>query len=226
MSSRERGRDGKIDDAEVVDEELAQILSRARSLPRSVEPERDLWPLVERRIAQRRLSSPDRAVAGESPTNPLSRFAMGLRDLAGAPAWAVATSAALLLVGSTVFATLWWTGQIGAPPPSASLASAPGHDEDARRIADTLRGRDGMMGVHESLLGILAQRREELPPQTVAALEENLRIIDHAIAEIYHAMENRADSHTLNLLLAETYRREAELLKQLEWWSPAPEEKS
>ena len=107
---------------------------------------------------------------------------------------------ALLLVVSTVFATLWWTDPItlqSAPQGIATkttLSLTPASDAEARRIADALRGRDGMSQVHESLLRILAERREELPAQTVAALEENLLIIDHAIAEIHRAMENSADS--------------------------------
>ena len=72
----------------------------------------------------------------------------------------------------------------------------------------------------------LERKQTETRQLIRAAIEQNLLIIDHAIAEIHRAMKNRAESHTLNLLLAETYRREAELLRQLEWWSPAPEEKN
>jgi hypothetical protein len=168
-------------------------------------------------------------LAGEGAEGGLSRFGLGIAQLADFPAWAAVATAAVLLVVSTVFATLWWTGQVAsqsAPQQIAVATPLAPSDAEARQIADALRGRDGMSEVHESLLRILDQRREELPAQTVAALEENLLIIDHAIAEIHRAMENRADSHTLNLLLAETYRREAELLKQLEWWSPVQEERS
>ena len=57
-----------------------------------------------------------------------------------------------------------------------------------------------------------------IPP----AIEENLRLIDRALAEIHLAMERHPESHTLGLLLAETYRREADLLEQIRWWSRPP----
>jgi hypothetical protein len=225
----------EANDLEQHDEELQRILSRARSLPRESAPERDLWPGVASQITQAgsRLSPAGRAPAKRAGADEavLSRLAAGLREFAGVPAWAAVASGGVLLIVSTAFATLWWTGQIGAsasPRTMADVTSETGEtsDQAAGRIADALRVRDGMGEVHQSLLDILEARGEELPPQTLAALEDNLRVIDRAIAEIHIAMQGREHSHTLNLLLAETYRREAELLEQLRWWSPVREEKS
>ena len=40
-----------VEEDEVEDPELASLLARARSLPRSVEPERDLWSGIENQIS-------------------------------------------------------------------------------------------------------------------------------------------------------------------------------
>ena len=58
----------------------------------------------------------------------------------------------------------------------------------------------------------------ELPRETIAVLDENLRSIDRAIAEIHLALEMNPDHHALGFLLAEAYRSEADLLERLEEW--------
>ena len=78
--------------------------------------------------------------------------------------------------------------------------------------------------MHESLVAILDARRGDLPAETMAALEDNLRSIDRAIAEIHLALESNPDHPSLSFLLAEAYRREADLLERLEWWMRSPSE--
>ena len=102
----------------------------------------------------------------------------------------------------------------GVPPTDAEVAA----------IAERLRERDGVADVHHSVVAILEAHRADLPPQTVAALEENLRSIDRAIAEIHLALESNPEHHALSFLLAEAYRREADLLERLEWWTRSPKE--
>jgi hypothetical protein len=125
-----------------------------------------------------------------------------------------AAALAVLLVGTTVLTT-WWVAQ--QPP-------APLGDAEVSAIAERLRQRDGVADVHQSLVAILDARRAELPPETVEALEENLRSIDRAIAEIHLALESNPDHHSLSFLLAEAYRREADLLERLEWWMRSSDE--
>jgi hypothetical protein len=79
--------------------------------------------------------------------------------------------------------------------------------------------------LHNDLITLLDQRRDELPPEAVAALEEGLGSIDRAIAEIHLTMRRYPDNRALGFLLAEAYRREAHLLERLQWWtSEAPPE--
>ena len=91
-------------------------------------------------------------------------------------------------------------------------------------VPERLREGDGVAGVPRGVVAILAAHRADLPPETLAALDENLRSIDRAIAEIHLALEANPEHHALNFLLAEAYRREADLLVSLEWWMRAPDE--
>ena len=97
-----------------------------------------------------------------------------------------------------------------------------------RALADSLRVRDGMSGTRQDLLALLGERRDQLPPEVVAAVEKNLAEIDRAIAEIHLAFQEHPNNAALQFLLAEAYRREADRLEQLEWWTSArePETKS
>jgi hypothetical protein len=176
------------------------LQERARALLREAEPERDLWPGIRSRIESRRAAEPVRARL--------------FRARLSVPVWA-ASAAALLLVATTIGTALW-------------LRSAPSLDDPAavRALADSLRDRDGVSGVHEGLLALLDERRAQLPPEVVAAVERSLAEIDRAIAEIHVAFEAHPDNPALQFLLAETYRREADLLAQLEWWTRPREEEA
>ena len=66
----------------------------------------------------------------------------------------------------------------------------------------------------EELQRILRNNREDLAPETVQILEENLRIIDSAIQEARSALTRDPNSSTLGELLRSAYQRKLDLLKQ------------
>lgn len=180
------------------DPELEELLARSRSLPRGLAPQRDLWSGIENRIS------------GRAPARETSDWSLATlfpRPLAAA-------AIAVMLVATTAISVLWVAQMPGALPSDAEMAA----------IAAGLRERDGVADVHESLIAILEAHRADLPPETVAVLDENLRSIDRAIAEIHLAIESNPDHHALSFLLAEAYRSEAELLERLEWWLQTPAE--
>lgn len=180
------------------DPELARLLERVRDLPRIQEPQRDLFLGIENRIASR--NSEREPARG-------SLLMMFPRPLA-------ALSVGVLLVATTALSVLWIVQPSGAPPSDAEVAA----------IAARLRDRDGVADVHRRVMGILEAHRADLPPETVAALEQNLRSIDRAIAEIHLALESNPGHHALSFMLAEAYQREVDLLERLEWWMRSPEE--
>ena len=64
------------------------------------------------------------------------------------------------------------------------------------------------------LEGILDEGREILGPETIQILEENLLIIDRAIAESQEALFQDPGSRVLRRILSETMRRKVDLLQQ------------
>lgn len=185
------------EDSESLDPDLEPLLDRARSLPRSIEPPRDLWSGIENRISGR-----------ASEPAPWSLALLFPRPF-------VAAAVGVLLVATTAISVLW-ISQPGAPRSDAEMAA----------IAGQVRERDGVSEVHQSIIDLLEAHRTELPPETVAVLDQNLRSIDRAIAEIHLALESNPEHQALGFLLAEAYRSEAELLERLEWWLETPLEAS
>jgi anti-sigma factor RsiW len=61
----------------------------------------------------------------------------------------------------------------------------------------------------------LREHRDQLAPETVRILEENLRIIDNAIQEARSALANDPQSGMLAELLRSAYQRKLDLLKQV-----------
>jgi hypothetical protein len=196
-----RRRDDRFSDAsedsEPLDPEMASLLDRARSLPRSIEPQRDLWSGIENRISGR-ASEPAPWWLSLLFPRPLAAAAVGV-----------------LLVATTAI-SVWWISQPVAQRSDAEMAA----------IAGQVRERDGVSGVHKSIIDLLEAHRTELPPETLAVLDQNLRSIDRAIAEIHLALESNPEHQALGFLLAEAYRSEAELLERLEWWLETPLEAS
>lgn len=173
-------------------EALEALLERARALPREAQPERDLWLGIRNRIELERATSKGAGWFG-------ARLSV--------PVWA-ASATAVLLVALAVGTSVWLRPTVSLDDPAAIAA-----------LADSLRDRDGVSGVHRDLLALLDERRGQLPPEVVAAVEQNLAAIDRAITELHIAFEEHPDNPALQFLLAEAYRREADMLAQLESWT-------
>jgi hypothetical protein len=177
------------------DEATQRLLERARALPREVEPARDLWSGIENRIRS--------AEAPKTVSAPTSGLLFGVF-----PRPALAAALGVTLVAATAAITLW----IAQP-------ALPTADSDLRQLANELRARDGVAGVHESLLAILEESQAGLPEEALQALEDNVRQIDRALAELSIALRQHPEHPELRFLLAETYRREADLLERMERWT-------
>jgi hypothetical protein len=177
------------------------LRERARALPREADPQRDLWLGIRNRIEQ----------SDAAPHVPARVWRARIQ----VPVWAASAAAALVVV--IAIGTGLWISR----PPSLDDPAA------VRALADSLRDRDGMSEMRQNLLALLDERRAELPPEVVAAVEKNLGEIDRAIAEIHLAFREHPNNAALQFLLAEAYHREADMLAQLESWTRhEPEAKS
>ncbi len=165
-------------------EEVRSLLSCARSLPRTVAPEQDLWPRVAARLSAGSFTHLRRPV---------------LRALATAAALLAAVALGALVAGH---------GQSASGQASRRGASAP-----AGLMEASWRGTDAeLVRLSGQLERIFDQRRDSLSPTTRAVIEENLKVIDHAIASIELALRHEPDNAGLRRLLFETRRDEVDLL--------------
>jgi anti-sigma-K factor RskA len=177
-------------------DELERLLTAAAALPRSLEPERDLWPGIARRLEE---SAPGGA--------PMAFGALRQQT------WFQALAAVLLLTLGIFLGRQLPTDPAVIDPPPA---------EDLRLVADESPTSAGFSFAEAELLRtketlwLLAMRRdEELSPVTLRVVERNLRILDRAIEEIHHALENDPGNPHLEERLLDHHRRGVELLERL-----------
>jgi anti-sigma factor RsiW len=170
-------------------EGVRELRTHVAELPRSREPERDLWPDIASAIDDSRII----------------RVRFGRRAL-------LAAAAAVLIVSSVVTAYFLGRSQslvtADAPPavavgPSAVLLASfegLGVDDYAARRAQ--------------LLEALEARRHEIAPETMDVVMENLRLIDEAMDRIAAALGEDPENEFLMKRLAGAYRQQIDLLQR------------
>jgi hypothetical protein len=67
----------------------------------------------------------------------------------------------------------------------------------------------------QQLLAALEARKGSLSPQTLAVVEENLKIIDKAVGEMQAALARDPGNRELPMLLVTAYRQEIDLLRRV-----------
>jgi len=66
-----------------------------------------------------------------------------------------------------------------------------------------------------ALLAALHDRRETLAPEAIANVEENLRVIDQALAEVRAALRQDPGNPELTRMLAATHRKKVDVLRRV-----------
>lgn len=154
--------------------DLEALIARVGALLPSIEPEEDLWPGIAERFGA--ATESEGVTSGGRGKSSVRRSAWN-RDALRAVAW-ITAAAAILTVGIGLGRSLpRASGPIAletsvATPPTITLVA----DEAAydATVAD--------------LREVLAGMRADLQPETVEAIEENLRIIDSAIDDARAAL--------------------------------------
>lgn len=188
-------------------DDLRRVVARASELD-DAPPESDLWPGIVERIGLAAGGDPVLALEAYRRRRavPLARrrFSFSLPQLAAA-----GIALALLSAGSVWMALTVW-GSKGADG-SVTLAES----QPAAPVPPTVltAGASYDAAVAE-LEGVLATAREKLEPETVAVIEENLRVIDLAIAQARRALADDPSSVYLNEHLAATMRQKLDFLRQ------------
>ena len=187
----------------------ARELQRAlRELPRELPAPAHLRAAINARIDARPLreteAAPGPVEAGRPRMTFLDRSLRSLRPVLAAAALALVALTAL------VTAQLVRQGERG-PAVSVSETGAPrllAVERPYQRAADEL---------NTALTGA----RDVLAPETIRILEENLRVIDTALAEARAALREDPGNGAVLELLRATHERRLDLLRQARRWSQA-----
>ena len=115
----------------------------------------------------------------------------------------LAIAAALALIAGSSAVTMLFMRDSGPEPGPVTAAPAAPARFEARYVAET-----------RELTDLLERQRELLAPETVAALERNLAIIDSAIADSRAALAADPSNGELELLLRAGYEQKVALLQQ------------
>ena len=165
------------------------LLAKAATLPKDVEPPRDLWPAIAARIGE----------AGAGPAKPAFRWPMAL-----AAAFLVASISALL------------TWSVLRDPQAAAPAVIADVQAPAGDFVPVSYGPNSGLTVKELAARdeLFAQFRgafETLKPETRDAIVKNLAIMQTAADEIDAALAKDPASGMLKGMLFGTYKQELQL---------------
>ncbi|MGH7510655.1 MAG: zf-HC2 domain-containing protein [Gemmatimonadales bacterium] len=180
--------------------DLARVVARAgRVEPRA--PGRDLWPGIAARIGARAPARPE--MVDLTSWRAAGRWTFSLPQLAAAGI------ALMLLSGGTV-----WLLRSPATSPAPAPVATTFSGSPAPAINASHSVARSYTAAIADLEGVLAQGREQLDTATVRVIEQNLAVIDRAIAQAQRALEADPANLYLNTHLAETMRRKLDLLRQ------------
>jgi hypothetical protein len=173
--------------------QLRELLAHAAALPRSVSPARDLWPGIEARLA-----------------------AGGWRGTVASwrgPLVLAAAAAVLVALGAAFLAERGPSGVETAQIPGARVerVSTPAGVSDPV-LAEAERNYEEAAN---DLLAKLQERADRLPAAEFARVQENLQVIDRALAEVRQAIAKDPASPELNRMLVSTHRKKVDVLRRV-----------
>lgn len=201
-------------DCTVVWADLERISADAGRLP-LLSPSRDLWRGIEARLDADSAAQTGAAIAPLRSrrgwlARPAFRMAIAASALVAVSAgvtWQVATSGAIeravgSVVPSAILPSAIGTAQLGRLSELASLTS----------VNETVVSMDREIA---DLQSIVDERRELLDPATITVLEQNLALIDRAIAESRRALEADPASRFLAAQFTRAYTSKLTLLRDV-----------
>lgn len=171
-------------------EEMRGLLQAARELPHAVEPPRDLFPEIRSALPRQ----------GASASGPLAPNRGGAWL-----GWAGLAASLLILLTATVL----FLGRDSSPAPASPEANLPAA---AVGTSAYLAAEQEYLRATEQLMAALEERRGELSPETAAVVEQNLEIIDAAIADVKKALDEDPGDPRNGQFLNALHRQKIQLL--------------
>jgi anti-sigma factor RsiW len=173
--------------------DLQLVVDRARRMDDRM-PRRDLWPGIATRIG----STPARARTTRR------RWSFSLPQLAAAAV------TLMTLSGSTV----WLLLSEGSAPPALPTTGVGAPTAIPAAVNASRNAAQSYAAAVDDLERVLAGGRGQLDSTTIRVIEQNLAVIDQAIAQAQRALQADPANLYLNTHLAETMRRKLDLLRQ------------
>ena len=170
---------------------LVKRMDESRREPAPASGLDELWPESRRRI------DADKVVAFESESTLPPR----LRRID--PWWIGIAAGMLAIIGVSVYRIV--------PPVVRSVTTAPS-DSIFRLASDSVQTYRAQA---EVLLDELKLDRMRMTPETQALIDDDLKTIDLAIAEVQAAIARDPKNPTLRAMLASSYRQKVDVLKKI-----------
>ena len=219
--------DGKLDPSQAVEltshlsacsacarehSDLLSLLRVTASIPREVIPSSTVWDDVKASIDRRKdVVLPIGARTERTPTK---------RDGDASTSWhrwAFLSAAALVLITvSSAITVIVLRTDTGSTDIAANRgAGAPEAQKAATAVLPIgfRLAENGYIRTIAELHGALEAQRADLKPETVAAVERSLAVVDSAIAEARSALLGDPGNRTLVDLLSSSYQRKLDLLR-------------
>jgi len=171
---------------------LRTLIAKAAALPREKAPARDLWPGIAARLNERRETT-----AGWSHA----------RRLLFSPPAGLAAAAAVVLAVLSVLAGRP-AGEGTGPGPSGTIENV----SSAGTPPPVLAAETDYVRATGQLMEALNGRRSGLAPETVKAVDDNLKTIDDALRQIRVALDKDPGNRQLTKMLASTHQKKLDLL--------------
>jgi anti-sigma factor RsiW len=175
--------------------QIRALVARASALPRERTPARDLWPGIAARLDEQRDS--------HAPWVRARRFFLSR------PAGLAAAAAVVLAVLSALVGHPSGGGTVPTPTGSIETVSTAGTP------APVLAAETDYVRATGQLMEALNGRRSGLSPETVKAVDDNLRTIDDALRQIRVALDKDPGNRQLSKMLASTHQKKLDLLLRL-----------
>ena len=172
---------------------LRTLRAGVNSLPRSLDPDRDLWPSIASRMDQSTFRSIDFRTFRRRQRIPIARYLV----------------AAAALVLFALSAPVWFNPPPrGVDPPVEQPGPGLAADPEFVRVSTQY------LAARDELMSLLQDRKADIAPETYAVVEDNLSVIASAVAEIEVALAAEPESVKLEQMLYAAYRSEVNLLRQ------------
>lgn len=171
---------------------LMKRIGESRRSPAAAAGVDELWPEIRRQIDGAKVVSLEAAAPTSSPRLRID------------PWWIGVAAALLVIVGVSVYRVV--------PSTVREVSVSAANDSIFHLADDSVKTYEAQA---DALLDELKLERARLMPETRASIDEDLKTVDLAIAEVQAAIARDPKNPVLRAMLASTYRQKVDVLKKI-----------